>query len=234
VTALEVRDIDGGYRRNVDVLHGVSLNVEEGEAVSLLGANGAGKTTLLRIISGLLRQRRGEVLFLGRDTADRRPHQIARDGLAHVPEGRQIFVRQTVRENLALGSMGSDERERREASVLEAFPMLKEKLQQPAGELSGGQQQMLAIARGLMSSPAVLMLDEPSLGLSPKLVDEVADLLGRLREELSLTVLLVEQNAAMAAQVTERAYVMRRGEIVLEAPARELLGNEELRSAYLT
>jgi branched-chain amino acid transport system ATP-binding protein len=232
--ALDIRELEAGYRRNVDVLHRVSLRVERGEAVSLLGANGAGKTTLLRVVSGLLQPHSGEIRFLGEDTVGRRPHQIARNGLAHVPEGREIFVRQTVAENLALGSMGAADRGEREAALLEVFPVLREKLQQPAGELSGGQQQMLAIARGLMSSPAVVMLDEPSLGLSPKLVDEVAVLLKRLREQLSLTVLLVEQNAAMAAQVTERAYVMRRGEIVLEAPARELLGNEELRSAYLS
>jgi branched-chain amino acid transport system ATP-binding protein len=232
--ALEIRDLSVGYRRNLDVLHGVSLDVGQGDAVSLLGANGAGKTTLLRAISGLLQPRRGEIRFVGRNTVGLRPHAIARSGLAHVPEGRRILVRQTVGENLAVGSMGSREREERQAALLDVFPVLREKLHQPAGELSGGQQQMLAIARGLMSSPAMLMLDEPSLGLSPKLIDEVAVLLRRLREELSLTVLLVEQNAAMAAQVTERAYVMRRGEIVLEAPARELLGNEELRSAYLS
>jgi branched-chain amino acid transport system ATP-binding protein len=231
--ALDVCDVRAGYGRHVDVLHGVSLHVDEGEAVSLLGANGAGKTTLLRIVSGLLRPRAGSVGLRGENIAGLPPHRIARRGLAHVPEGRQIFVRQTVAENLALGGMGSDEREARKAALLDVFPGLREKLAQPAGELSGGQQQMLAIARGLMSSPAVLMLDEPSLGLSPKLVDEVAELLRRLRGELGLTVLLVEQNAAMAAQVTDRAYVMRRGEVVLEAPSAELLGNQELRSAYL-
>jgi branched-chain amino acid transport system ATP-binding protein len=232
--ALEIRDLDAGYRRHVDVLHRVSLTVDEGEAVSLLGANGAGKTTLLRVVSGLLQPRGGGVALLGEDVAGLRPNQIARKGLAHVPEGRQIFVRQTVAENLALGSMGSEVREARQAALLDVFPVLREKLAQQAGELSGGQQQMLAIARGLMSSPLVLMLDEPSLGLSPKLVDEVAALLQRLRAELGVTVLLVEQNAAMAAQVTDRAYVLRRGEVVLEAPSGELLGNEELRSAYLT
>jgi branched-chain amino acid transport system ATP-binding protein len=162
------------------------------------------------------------------------PHRIARAGLAHVPEGRQIFVGQTVDENLRLGAMGVERLEQRRTELLDVFPVLREKLRQPAGELSGGQQQMLAIARGLMSSPSLLMLDEPSLGLSPKLVDEVGAMLGRLRDELGVTLLVVEQNAALAAGVTERAYVLRRGEVVLEQPTDELLGSEDVLSAYLT
>lgn len=232
--ALEIVDLVAGYGRGVDVLHGISLEVGEGEAVSVLGANGAGKTTLLRTISGLLPARRGRVRFRGEQVLGAAPDRIARRGLAHVPEGRQIFVRQTVGENLRLGGMDSDRREARLAELLEAFPALGEKLGQPAGELSGGQQQMLAIARGLMSSPSVLMLDEPSLGLSPKLVDEVAALLRRLRSDLGVTLLLVEQNAAVAAEVADRAYVLRRGGVVLEQRAEELLGSEDVLSAYLT
>ncbi|MEA2418633.1 MAG: branched-chain amino acid transport system ATP-binding protein [Thermoleophilaceae bacterium] len=232
--ALEIEGLVVGYRDNVDVLHGVTIELQEGEAISILGANGAGKTTLLRTVSGLLRPRRGRICFKGEDISGLPAHRIARAGLVHVPEGRQIFVRQTVDENLRLGGMGSERLGQRRDELLEVFPVLREKLTQPAGELSGGQQQMLAIARGLMSSPSLLMLDEPSLGLSPKLVDEVGALLARLREQLGVTLLLVEQNAAVAAGVTERAYVLRRGEVVLEQATDELLGSEDVLSAYLT
>jgi branched-chain amino acid transport system ATP-binding protein len=231
--ALEVEGLVAGYSGKVDVLHDVSLAIEAGEAVAILGANGAGKTTLLRTISGLLPARRGSVRFSREEIAGRSPHRIARAGLAHVPEGRQVFVRQTVADNLRLGAMDSDGRDARMAQLLEVFPVLGDKLDERAGQLSGGQQQMLAIARGLMSSPSLLMLDEPSLGLSPKLVDEVIELLRRLRAELGLTVLLVEQNAAVAAGVADRAYVMRRGEVVLEETAANLLGSEGVLSAYL-
>jgi branched-chain amino acid transport system ATP-binding protein len=234
VAALEVEGLVAGYGAKVDVLHGVGLRVGDGEAVSILGANGAGKTTLLRVISGLLPARAGSVRFRGEDILGMPAHRIARMGLAHVPEGREIFVRQTVAENLRLGAMRSDGLDERQAELLEVFPVLREKLSQPAGELSGGQQQMLAIARGLMSSPALLMLDEPSLGLSPKLVDEVAALLRRLRDELGVALLLVEQNAAVAAGVTDRAYVMRRGEVALEESTDDLLGSEDVLGAYLT
>ncbi|HSI80330.1 MAG TPA: ABC transporter ATP-binding protein [Solirubrobacterales bacterium] len=230
---LEVDRVVAGYGGQANAVNDVSLDVHPGEAVSILGANGAGKTTLLRIISGLLGARGGSVRFGGTELLSLPPHRIARSGIAHVPEGRQIFVRQTVAENLRLGAMESEHREQRLAELLDVFPILREKLRQPAGELSGGQQQMLAIARGLMSSPSLLLLDEPSLGLSPKLVDEVTELLGRLRAELGLTVLLVEQNAAVAAGVADRAYVLRRGEVVLEEPAADLLGSDDVLSAYL-
>ena len=233
--ALTVSDLRVGYTGKVDVLHGVSLEVSEREAVAILGANGAGKSTLLRAISGLLQpaQRRRSP-SRGEEISGRAPHLIARAGIAHVPEGREIFVRQSVAENLRLGAMGAADADDRLGGLLEVFPVLDEKLDQAAGELSGGQQQMLAIARGLMSSPKLLMLDEPSLGLSPKLVDEVTGLLGRIRSELGVTVLLVEQNAAVAAGVADRAYVMRRGRIALEEKAEELLGSEDVLSAYLT
>ena len=232
--ALTVSDLRVGYTGKVDVLHGVSLEVSEREAVAILGANGAGKSTLLRAISGLLRPRTGTIAFSGEEISGRAPHLIARAGIAHVPEGREIFVRQSVAENLRLGAMGAADADDRLGGLLEVFPVLDEKLDQAAGELSGGQQQMLAIARGLMSSPKLLMLDEPSLGLSPKLVDEVTGLLERIRSELGVTVLLVEQNAAVAAGVADRAYVMRRGRIALEEKAEALLGSEDVLSAYLT
>jgi len=232
VDALRVQDLVAGYTE-VDILGGVSLQLDQGEAVAVLGANGAGKTTLLRTISGLLPTRRGSIRMFGEEVAGQPPHEIARSGVAHVPEGRQIFVRQTVAENLRLGGMGSDRQQERLEQLLEVFPVLREKLQQFAGELSGGQQQMLAIARGLMSSPRLLMLDEPSLGLSPKLVDEFTGLLRRLRSELGITLILVEQNAAVAAGVADRAYVLRLGQVVLEESADEVLGSEDVLSAYL-
>jgi branched-chain amino acid transport system ATP-binding protein len=230
--ALEVQEVRAGYTQ-ADVLHGVSMRVGAGEAVALVGANGAGKSTLLRTISGLMCPREGSVRFRGEEIGGRPAHAIARAGLAHVPEGREILVRQTVEENLLLGAIRAGDREERLEQLLDVFPVLREKLHQGAGELSGGQQQMLAIARGLMSSPSVLMLDEPSLGLSPKLVDEVTALLERVRSDLGTTVLLVEQNAAVAAGAADRAYVMRRGRIVMEEKAADLLGSEDVVSAYL-
>jgi ABC-type branched-subunit amino acid transport system ATPase component len=231
--ALAVTNLVAGYTPKVDVLDRVSLQLDRGEAVAVLGANGAGKTTLLRVISGLLPARSGSIRAFGEEIAGRPPHKIALGSVAHVPEGRQIFVRQTVAENLSLGAMHSDQQDERREQLLEVFPALREKLDQHAGELSGGQQQMLAIARGLMSSPALLMLDEPSLGLSPKLVDELAELLQRIRAELGVTLLLVEQNAAVAARVADRAYVLRLGAVVLEESADEVLGSEDVLSAYL-
>ena len=233
MAALEVRNLVAGYTPKVDVLNGVSLELEKGEAVAVLGANGAGKTTLLRVVSGLLPARRGSIGLFGEEIAGTPAHRIALSGVAHVPEGRQIFVRQTVSENLQLGGMESQQQDERREQLLQVFPALGEKLSQHAGELSGGQQQMLAIARGLMSSPALLMLDEPSLGLSPKLVDELAELLHRIRADLGVTLLLVEQNAAVAARVADRAYVLRLGNVVLEESADEILGSEDVLSAYL-
>jgi branched-chain amino acid transport system ATP-binding protein len=230
---LETEELTAGYLGNVDVLHGVSIHVSAGEAVAILGANGAGKTTLLKTISGGLSARSGAVRFRGGEIAGQPTHKVARSGLVHVPEGRQVFVAQSVAENLRLGAMNASDWDERREQLLEVFPMLREKLDQNAGELSGGQQQMLAIARGLMSSPSLLMVDEPSLGLSPKLVDELTELLRRLRSELRIAILLVEQNAAVAAGVADRAYVLRLGNVVLEESASEVLGNDEILSAYL-
>src|SRR5262249_48145787 len=230
---LEIDEITAGYLGNVDVLHGVSLHVSAGEAVAILGANGAGKTTLLKTVCGALPARSGSVRFQGEQINGEPPHKVARDGVGHVPEGRQIFVGQTGAENLELGAMNSDDPDEPREQLLDVFPVLREKLDQNAGELSGGQQQMLAIARGLMSSPALLMIDEPSLGLSPKLIDELTDLLRRLRSDLGIAILLVEQNAAVAAGVADRAYVLRLGNFVLEEKAGDVLGNDEVLKAYL-
>jgi branched-chain amino acid transport system ATP-binding protein len=231
--ALQTIDLTAGYGSNADVLGGVSVTVAEGEAIAILGANGAGKTTLLKTICGLLRARSGSVRLAGNEIVGKPAHRIARAGLAHVPEGRQIFVRQSVAENLRLGAMSSPAWQERQARLLDVFPVLQEKLSQNAGELSGGQQQMLAIARGLMSSPSVLMIDEPSLGLSPKLVDDLTALLGRVRAELNVAVVLVEQNAAVAAGVADRAYVLRLGSVVLEERAENVLGSQDVLRAYL-
>jgi branched-chain amino acid transport system ATP-binding protein len=230
---LVTKGMTAGYLGNVDVLQGVSIHVSAGEAVAILGANGAGKTTLLKTISGALPLRNGSVRFKGEQIDGLPCHKVARGGLVHVPEGRQIFVAQSVAENLSLGAMNAKGSEERREQLLEVFPMLREKLDQNAGELSGGQQQMLAIARGLMSSPTLLMIDEPSLGLSPKLVDELTKLLRRLRSELGIAILLVEQNAAVAAGVADRAYVMRLGKVVLEETAGDVLGNDDVLKAYL-
>lgn len=230
---LETEGVTAGYLGNVDVLQGVSIHVSAGEAVAILGANGAGKTTLLKTICGALPLRNGSVRFKGEQIDGLPCYKVARGGLVHVPEGRQIFVAQSVAENLSLGAMNSKDSEDRRKQLLEVFPMLREKLDQNAGELSGGQQQMLSIARGLMSSPTLLMIDEPSLGLSPKLVDELTELLQRLRSELGIAILLVEQNAAVAAGVADRAYVLRLGNVVLEETAGDVLGNDEVLKAYL-
>lgn len=230
---LSVNDVVAGYTSHTDVLRDVSLEIGEGEAVALLGANGAGKTTLLRVISGLLPLRSGAVGFSGQDISGLPAYRIARAGIAHVPEGRQILAHQTVRDNLLIGDPLSRHGGERFDQLLEVFPDLREKLDQSGDELSGGQQQMLAIARGLMANPKLLMLDEPSLGLSPKLVDEVIQLLIRVRKEFGTAVLLVEQSTSIAAEVTDRACVLRLGELVMEGSAEELLTDEKLLSAYL-
>jgi branched-chain amino acid transport system ATP-binding protein len=230
---LDVDAVVAGYGSNVDVLREVSLNVGRGEAVALVGSNGAGKSTVLRVVSGLLSSRGGTITFCGSDIGRTAAHRIAQAGMAHVPEGRQLFVHQTVRENLMLGGLRNKQRDERMEALLEVFTALRPKLDQCAGELSGGQQQMVAIARGLMAAPTLLVLDEPSLGLSPKLVDEVAELLKRVLREFDMSLLLVEQNTTIAAEVADRAYVMQRGQIVLEERAADLLSNRDLLRAYL-
>jgi branched-chain amino acid transport system ATP-binding protein len=218
----------------VPALHGVSLRVEEGTIVALLGANGAGKTTTLRAISGLVRKS-GEITFGGRRITRYSPERIARLGIAHVLEGRGVMAELTVRENLRLGAHLRRDRGVKHdlAQIYDYFPVLDERQTQLAGTLSGGQQQMLAIGRALMARPRLLMLDEPSLGLAPLVVREIYSILARLNEGEGLTVLVVEQNAALALESAANAYVLEVGRVALEGPSAELRRQESIRRAYL-
>jgi branched-chain amino acid transport system ATP-binding protein len=230
---LEVRGLVAGYG-GADVLRGVDLEVRPGETVAVLGANGAGKTTLNRAISGLLRPRRGEIRFAGRPLARLSPAEIVALGLIHVPEGRRIFPDLTVDENLALGCYGRarPNRRRNRDRVMATFPRLAERTRQLAGTLSGGEQQMLAIGRGLMAEPIFLILDEPSLGLSPLLVEEMFALVRRLGAG-GLSLLLVEQNVVQSLAVAGRAYVMENGRIGLSGPGTTLASDSQLQKSYL-
>jgi branched-chain amino acid transport system ATP-binding protein len=231
---LELRNLEVRYGK-LRALNGINLEVREGEIVALLGANGAGKSTALRAISGLLAPASGEILYRGQSIAKRRPDLIVRDGIAHSPEERHIWPELSVRENLSLGAYCCPDRslaEQRLESVLKRFPRLRERLSQLAGLLSGGEQQMLAIGRALMSGPRLLLLDEPSLGLSPLMSQEV---LGALRElaQQGITILIVEQNVHSALSVASRAYVFETGRVVGEGSASNMLGNPDLLRAYL-
>jgi branched-chain amino acid transport system ATP-binding protein len=230
--ALVVIDVVAGYG-DIEILHGVSVTAAAGQAVAIVGANGAGKTTLLRTISGLVPARRGSIEFGGRSLVGLQPYQIARLGVAHVPEGRQILQHLTVRDNMFLGSPQKAGRQERLERQLETFPILRDKLDQPGGQLSGGQQQMLAIARALMSDPKLLLLDEPSLGLSPKLTDDLCALLKEVRSESNATFVLVEQNVALAAELTDYAVLIQRGSVIRTEESRLLMSDEELLEAYL-
>jgi branched-chain amino acid transport system ATP-binding protein len=233
---LEVRDVHVAYGAGVRALQGVSLRVRPGEVVALIGANGAGKTTLLKTVAGLVRPDAGEVSFAGRpigavDASDR-----VKLGVALVPEGRRLFSRLTVGENLTLGTYANaDPAHRREMldRVFSVFPVLRQRARQRAGTLSGGEGQMLAIARALMSRPRFLMLDEPSLGIMPRLVDSIMDSLRRLHEAEGLTMFLVEQNVPAALDLAGRGYVLQTGRVVLEGRSEELRGSDLVRRAYL-
>ena len=232
---LSVEKIDV-YYGEFQALFGVSLEVYEGEVVALVGANGAGKTTTLKTISGLLRPQRGRIVWEGRDITSVPAYQRTELGIVHVPEGRGIFPYLTVYENLVVAAYTRRARERFEESlemVYELFPRLRERRRQLAGTMSGGEQQMLAIARALVQRPRLLMLDEPSLGLAPKLAREVVYLARRLRDEYGITVLLVEQNVRLSLRVADRAYVLETGRVVREGPAGELEKDPEIRRAYL-
>jgi len=226
---LTVNDIQVSYGA-ITAVKGVSFKVNEGEIVSLIGANGAGKTTIMHTVSGLLKASLGSVEFLGQSISTLPPHKITELGLAQVPEGRRVFATMTVRENLSLGAYLT--RSTDYQKIYDLFPRLYERRKQLAGTLSGGEQQMLAIGRALMSNPKMLLMDEPSMGLSPILVKEIFRIIQDCNES-GMTILLVEQNANMALSISDRAYVLETGNIVLEGPAKELMGNEEVKKAYL-
>jgi branched-chain amino acid transport system ATP-binding protein len=235
VNVLEVEDLTVAYGA-VRALDGVSLSVPEGSVTAVLGANGAGKTTLLRTISGLLRPREGRIALDGRDIGRASVENIVRAGLAHVPEGRGVILELTVEENLRLGGLIKRKGDGPRWSlddVYELFPPLRERARRQATTLSGGERQMLAIGRALMSDPRLLLLDEPSLGLAPRLVAQIMAVLLRMRDERGLTVLLVEQNARSALSIADRAIVLNLGTIAIDKDARLLAGDDQLRHAYL-
>lgn len=222
------------YYGPIHAVKGVSFEVNEGEIVTLIGANGAGKSTTLKTISGLMRSRGGAIEFMDKSIAATAPHKIVELGIAHVPEGRRVFTSMTVEENLDMGAFtarGTDINQSKER-VFEQFPRLRERRKQVAGTLSGGEQQMLAMGRALMSKPKLLMLDEPSMGLAPILVEQVFDIISALHKA-GTTILLVEQNAEMALSIADRAYVMETGRITLGGTGKELAASEEVQKAYL-
>jgi branched-chain amino acid transport system ATP-binding protein len=231
---LQITDLSVSYGA-IQALRGVSLRVEKGEVVTLIGANGAGKSTTLRTISGLLQPKQGSIVFDGAAIHGRRPDEIVRMGLSQVPEGRGIFANLTVDENLQLGAFTRTDRaqvRKDREKALGFFPRVRDRLRQQAGTLSGGEQQMLAIARALLARPKLLLLDEPSLGLAPQIVQTIFQVIREINRE-GTTILLVEQNARMALQVANRAYVLEVGEIEMEGPATELAASDEVRKAYL-
>ncbi|MCC6793110.1 MAG: ABC transporter ATP-binding protein [Thermomicrobiales bacterium] len=231
---LEVTDLEAGYAQR-PVLKGISFHVGDGEVASILGANGAGKTTTLRTLVGLLPARRGHVRFEEREITRLAPHRLVRLGIAMVPEGRQIFSRLTVLENLRLGAYIYDAAARIDADlerVFDLFPRLRERSAQDGGSLSGGEQQMLAMGRAMMSRPRLLLLDEPSMGLAPLMVERIYEIVSRINEQ-GTSVLLVEQNARMALRVSRHAYVMETGALVFDGEADALLQDDRIRRAYL-
>ena len=230
---LNVNDLNVFYG-SIHAVKDVSFTVEQGEIVSLIGANGAGKSTILKTVSGLLRSRTGSILFEGNDIKSLAPHKVVERGIAQVPEGRRVFSRMTVEENLEMGAFTRSPGEIADgiADVYDRFPRLKERRRQVAGTLSGGEQQMLAMGRALMSRPKLMMLDEPSMGLAPILVEQIFGIIKELNDAGS-TILLVEQNALMALSIADRGYVLETGKIVLSAPASDLLNNDAVKAAYL-
>jgi branched-chain amino acid transport system ATP-binding protein len=231
---LELKSIESFYGK-IQALNGITLEVPEGGIVAVLGANGAGKSTTLKTISGLIQPLRGQILFQGQKIHKSEPHQIVRLGICQVPEGRDIFMGLTVQENLKMGAFT-----RRDAKavqndlerIFQSFPILKERAKQQAGTLSGGEQQMLAIARGLMSNPKLMLLDEPSLGLAPLMVEEIFRIISEINKE-GVTILLVEQNANMALQTAQYGYVMETGTVALHDTAENLIRNDYVRKVYL-
>ena len=230
---LEVKNLNVSYGA-IHAIHDVSLSVKSGEIVSLIGANGAGKTTILHTITGLTKASSGSIMYDGVDLRHVQPHKIVSMGLAHVPEGRHVFTRMTVAENLAMGAYYRNDKGINEdlAVVYESFPRLKERAKQLAGTLSGGEQQMLAMGRAMMSKPKLVVMDEPSMGLSPLLVKEVFHIIKKMHEN-GITILLVEQNAKMALSIADRAYVLETGHIAMEGNASELANDDRVKKAYL-
>ncbi|MGA2336770.1 MAG: ABC transporter ATP-binding protein [Terriglobales bacterium] len=227
-------DVRASYG-DFQALFNITLEIRAGEIVTLIGANGAGKTTTLRVISGLLRSQHGQLRFDGQDISKLPPHEIVMRGVSHVPEGRQLFPHMSVEENLALGAYITRVRPKLKDLIeeqFELFPRLKERRWQLAGTLSGGEQQMVALARGLMARPKLLLLDEPSLGLSPKIVEEVFAKVHQIGKS-GVTVLIVEQNVVDGLSISDRGYVVENGEVTLQGTPKELLGNEQIRAAYL-
>lgn len=234
MSMLEIKDLEV-YYGVIKAIKGISFEVNQGEVIALIGANGAGKTTVLHTISGLIRPKNGEVLFEGKNLVKVSPDKIVKMGIAQVPEGRRVFANLSVYENLKLGAYTrSNAAEIAESleSVYQRFPRLKERKKQLAGTLSGGEQQMLAMGRALMSKPKIILMDEPSMGLSPILVSEIFDIIRAISEQ-GTTVLLVEQNAKKALQIADRAYVLETGTISLSGDADELMHNEQVKKAYL-
>jgi branched-chain amino acid transport system ATP-binding protein len=231
---LEVNDLNVYYGA-IHALKGITFHLDQGEIVALIGANGAGKSTTLQTISGLLRPRVGSVIFKGEDITQTLSDQIVYKGIMHVPEGRKIFATLSVMENLEMGAYtrrNKDEFQKNIQNAFERFPRLAERRNQLGGTLSGGEQQMLAIARGLMSNPAVILLDEPSMGLSPLLVEQIFNIIRDINDQ-GVSILLVEQNAQMALAIADRAYVLETGHITLEGPGQDLLHNDSVIEAYL-
>ena len=231
---LELKSIESFYGK-IQALNGITLEVPEGGIVAILGANGAGKSTTLKTISGLIQPLRGQILFQGQSIHKREPHQIVRLGICQVPEGRDIFMGLTVQENLKMGAFTrSDSKGIQDdlGRIFQSFPILKERARQQAGTLSGGEQQMLAIARGLMSDPKLMLLDEPSLGLAPLMVEEIFRIIAEINKA-GVTILLVEQNANMALQTAQYGYVMETGTVALQDTAENLIQNDYVRKVYL-
>lgn len=233
---LEIEGLSASYG-NITVLTNICLKINKGQVISLIGSNGAGKTTLLRTIAGLHKPNTGKIKFRGQDITGQRAYEVVKKGLSLIPEGRQLFAGMTVLDNLLLGGIGQSSKNAQKMKteiekMFEIFPPLKDRIHQLAGTLSGGEQQMLAIARGLMSNPEFLMLDEPSLGLAPLLVKEIFLLVKRLNET-GVTIFLVEQNAHAALEISDRGYVLENGHVVTEGKASDLLNNEEIRYHYL-
>jgi branched-chain amino acid transport system ATP-binding protein len=233
VSLLEVRDLRARYGP-VEVLRGIDFSVDDGEVVVILGANGAGKTTTLRALTGMV-ETTGDVTFDGRSIEGARPEQVARAGVAHVPQGRGTVTDLTVEENLRLGAYTRKDKEVAEdiSRWYEVFPRLAERRQQQAGGMSGGEQQMLAIARAMMARPRLVLLDEPSLGLAPIITQGLFRTLGEMNRDLGIAMLVVEQNATLALAIATRGYVLETGEVVVEGTAAELAGNDDVRKAYL-